>query len=89
MRHHHHQRTLQVKQHLLPLMPLSYQHTNQSQDRIQLIQRPIGFYPDIVFIYTLSAMNIRFPLISSASVYFHMIIIYFSIPNLSIIYLTG
>ena len=64
MRHHHHQRTLQVKQHLLPLMPLSYQHTNQSQDRIQLIQRPIGFYPDIVFIYTLSAMNIRFPLIS-------------------------
>ena len=38
---------------------------------------------------TLSAMNIRFPLISSASVYFHMIIIYFSIPNLSIIYLTG
>ena len=89
MRHHHHQRTLQVKQNLLPVMPLSSQRTNKSQDRSQLMQRDIGLYPDIVFIYTLSTMNTRFPLVSSASVYFHMIIIYFSIPNLSIIYLTG
>ena len=65
------------------------QRTDYADLGVQLIQRPIGFYPDIVFIYTLSAMNTRFPLVSSAGVYFYMIIIYFSIPNLSIIYLTG